>query len=104
MKNFRIEVTGSLQPGVTAKDIALAVIDEIGTAGGTGFAIEFCGAAIQGLTMEGRMTLCNMAIEAGARCGLVAVDDVTLNYFRDKPGAQGRRLGACRGMVADAAF
>ena len=85
MKNFRIEVTGSLQPGVTAKDIALAVIGEIGTAGGTGFAIEFCGAAIQGLTMEGRMTLCNMAIEAGARCGLVAVDDVTLNYFRDKP-------------------
>ena len=85
MKNFRIEVTGGLQPGVMAKDIALAVIGEIGTAGGTGFAIEFCGAAIQGLTIEGRMTLCNMAIEAGARCGLVAVDDVTLDYFRDKP-------------------
>ena len=85
MKNFRIEVTGRLQTGVMAKDIALAVIGEIGTAGGTGFAIEFCGAAIQELTMEGRMTLCNMAIEAGARCGLVAVDDVTLDYFRDKP-------------------
>ena len=87
MKNFRIEVTGTLQPGVAAKDVALAIIGEIGTAGGTGFAIEFCGAAIRGLTMEGRMTLCNMAIEAGARCGLVAVDDVTLDYFRDKPFA-----------------
>ena len=85
MKNFRVEVSGKLAPGVTAKDIALAVIGEIGTAGGTGFAIEFMGAAITGLTMEGRMTLCNMAIEAGARCGLVAVDDTTLNYFRGKP-------------------
>ena len=85
MKNFRVEVTGELVAGVTAKDVALAVIGQIGTAGGTGFAIEFCGAAIQSLSMEGRMTLCNMAIEAGARCGLVAVDDVTLDYFRDKP-------------------
>ncbi|MGA0151788.1 MAG: 3-isopropylmalate dehydratase large subunit [Luminiphilus sp.] len=85
MKNFRVEVTGELAAGVTAKDIALAVIGQIGTAGGTGFAIEFCGTAIQSLSMEGRMTLCNMAIEAGARCGLVAVDDVTLDYFRDKP-------------------
>lgn len=85
MKNFRVEVTGQLVAGVTAKDIALAVIGQIGTAGGTGFAIEFCGAAIRSLSMEGRMTLCNMAIEAGARCGLVAVDDVTLDYFRDKP-------------------
>lgn len=85
MKNFRVEVSGQLAAGVTAKDIALAVIREIGTAGGTGYAIEFCGSAIRGLSMEGRMTLCNMAIEAGARCGLVAVDDVTLSYFRDKP-------------------
>ena len=85
MKNFRVEVSGQLAVGVTAKDIALAVIREIGTAGGTGYAIEFCGSAIRGLSMEGRMTLCNMAIEAGARCGLVAVDDVTLSYFKDKP-------------------
>ena len=87
MKNFRVEVTGQLAAGVTAKDVALAIIGQIGTAGGTGFAIEFCGAAIRSLSMEGRMTLCNMAIEAGARCGLVAVDDVTLDYFRDKPMA-----------------
>ena len=85
MKNFRVEVTGRLAEGATAKDIALAVIGEIGTAGGTGFAIECTGTAIRELTMEGRMTLCNMAIEAGARCGLVAVDEVTLDYFRDKP-------------------
>jgi len=87
MKNFRVEVTGQLAAGVTAKDVALAIIGQIGTAGGTGFAIEFCGAAIRSLSMEGRMTLCNMAIEGGARCGLVAVDDVTLDYFRDKPMA-----------------
>ncbi len=87
MQNFQIEVSGQLGPGVTAKDIALAVIGEIGTAGGTGYALEFTGSAIKSLTMEGRMTLCNMAIEAGARCGLVAVDDVTLDYFRDKPFA-----------------
>jgi len=85
MKNFRVEVTGVLREGVTAKDIALAVIGEIGTAGGTGYAIEFCGTAVEALTMEGRMTLCNMAIEAGARCGLVGVDDVTLEYFHNKP-------------------
>ena len=85
MKNFRVEVTGCLPEGATAKDIALAVIGEIGTAGGTGYVLEFTGSAIRELTMEGRMTLCNMAIEAGARCGLVAVDEVTLDYFRDKP-------------------
>ena len=79
MKNFRVEVTGCLPEGATAKDIALAVIGEIGTAGGTGYALEFTGSAIRELTMEGRMTLCNMAIEAGARCGLVAVDEVTLD-------------------------
>ncbi|MDG2459663.1 MAG: 3-isopropylmalate dehydratase large subunit [Luminiphilus sp.] len=85
MKNFRIEVTGHLQAGVTAKDVALAIVGRIGTAGGTGYALEFTGTAITGLTMEGRMTLCNMAIEAGARCGLVAVDTTTIDYFRDKP-------------------
>jgi len=87
MKNFRVIVDGDLAEGVTAKDIALAIIGEIGTAGGTGYAIEFAGSAIRGLTMEGRMTLCNMAIEAGARAGLVAVDDVTLNYVRRTPFA-----------------
>ena len=87
MKNFRVEVTGQLQAGVTAKDLALAIIGRIGTAGGTGYALEFSGEAVRALTMEGRMTLCNMAIEAGARCGLVAVDDVTIAYCRDKPFA-----------------
>jgi 3-isopropylmalate/(R)-2-methylmalate dehydratase large subunit len=87
MKNFRIEVNGRLQAGVTAKDLALAIIGRIGTAGGTGYALEFAGEAVRALTMEGRMTLCNMAIEAGARCGLVAVDDVTIDYFRNKPFA-----------------
>ncbi len=87
MKNFRITVEGSLKQGVTAKDIALAIIGEIGTAGGTGHAIEFAGSAITGLSMEGRMTLCNMAIEAGARAGMVAVDDTTLDYVRKTPWA-----------------
>ncbi len=85
MKNFRVQVTGQLPRGVTAKDLALAVIARIGTAGGTGYALEFSGDAVCALTMEGRMTLCNMAIEAGARCGLVAVDDVTIEYVRGKP-------------------
>ncbi|EED34945.1 3-isopropylmalate dehydratase, large subunit [Luminiphilus syltensis NOR5-1B] len=85
MKNFRIEVRGPLGLGVTAKDVALAIIGKIGTAGGTGFAIEFAGDAIRGLTMEGRMSLCNMAIEAGARSGLIAVDETTLEYVEGKP-------------------
>ncbi len=85
MKNFSVSVNGELPFGVTAKDIALAVIGAIGTAGGTGYAIEFRGSAIRGLSMEARMTLCNMAIEAGARCGLVAVDDVTIEYFKGRP-------------------
>lgn len=84
MKNMRVRVDGVLGAGVTAKDVALAIIGVIGTAGGTGHAIEFAGSAIEGLTMEGRMTLCNMAIEAGARAGLIAVDDVTLAYIKDK--------------------
>lgn len=84
-KNMLIEVSGSLNPYVTAKDIALYIIGQIGTAGGTGYAIEFAGDAIRNLSMEGRMTLCNMAIEAGARSGLVAVDDTTINYIKNRP-------------------
>lgn len=87
MKNMLIEVKGELAAGLSAKDIILAIIREIGTAGGTGYAIEFGGEAIRALSMEGRMTVCNMAIEAGARAGMVAVDDKTLEYFADRPYA-----------------
>ncbi len=87
MKNMLVQVDGKLAPGVTGKDVVLAIIGEIGTAGGTGYAIEFGGTAIQGLSMEGRMTVCNMAIEAGARAGMVAVDDVTINYVQGRPFA-----------------
>jgi len=83
-KNMLVQVDGSLGRGVTAKDVVLAVIGEISTAGGTGSAIEFAGSAVRGLSMEGRMTLCNMAIEAGARAGMVAVDQVTLDYLRGR--------------------
>jgi 3-isopropylmalate/(R)-2-methylmalate dehydratase large subunit len=83
-KTLLIDVQGRLPRGVTAKDIALAVIGRIGTAGGSGHAIEFAGSAIRSLSMEGRMTLCNMAIEAGARAGLVAVDDTTIDYVRGR--------------------
>ncbi|MBS0484112.1 MAG: 3-isopropylmalate dehydratase large subunit [Proteobacteria bacterium] len=86
-KTMRITVEGQLGFGITAKDIALAIIGEIGTAGGTGYAIEFTGGAIRALSMEGRMTLCNMAIEAGARAGMVAVDDTTINYIKGRPFA-----------------
>ncbi|MDP1550333.1 MAG: 3-isopropylmalate dehydratase large subunit [Nitrosomonas sp.] len=86
-KAMRISVEGKLGRGVTAKDIALAIIGEIGTAGGTGYAIEFTGSAIRALSMEGRMTLCNMAIEAGARAGMVAVDDTTIDYIKGRPFA-----------------
>jgi len=82
-----VEVDGQLPRGVTAKDVALAVIGRIGTAGGTGHAIEFAGSAIRELSMEGRMTLCNMAIEAGARAGMVAVDDTTIAYLKGRPFA-----------------
>lgn len=92
MKNKLIQLQGDLQPGVFAKDIILALIGKLGTAGGTGFAIEFAGNTISQLSMEARMTLCNMAIEAGARCGLIAVDNVTLNYLKDKPFAPKGRL------------
>ncbi|MCE1171205.1 MAG: 3-isopropylmalate dehydratase large subunit [Azovibrio sp.] len=84
-KSMLIRVEGRLGKGVTAKDVALAIIGRIGTAGGTGYALEFGGSAIRGLSMEGRMTLCNMAIEAGARMGFVAVDETTINYLRGRP-------------------
>ncbi|TCS41437.1 3-isopropylmalate dehydratase large subunit [Reinekea marinisedimentorum] len=84
MKNMRIRVEGELRKGVTAKDIVLYIIGQIGTAGGTGYAVEFAGSAIQSLSMEGRLTVCNMSIEAGARVGLVAVDDTTINYFKGR--------------------
>jgi len=84
-KNLKIEVNGDLNKSVSAKDVALYIIGEIGTAGGTGFAIEFAGTTIQNLSIEGRMTLCNMAIEAGARVGMVAVDDKTLEYVKGRP-------------------
>ena len=86
-KNMQVRVEGHVKPGITAKDIVLAIIGEIGTAGGTGYAIEFAGEAIQALSMEGRMTVCNMTIEAGARAGMVAVDDTTINYLKDRPFA-----------------
>lgn len=85
MKNMQIRVEGELGAGVTAKDVVLAIIAKIGTAGGTGYAIEFAGPVMQSLSMEGRMTVCNMAIEAGARSGMVAVDDKTIEYFKDRP-------------------
>ncbi len=84
-RNMLVKVNGQVGKGVTAKDIVLAIIGKIGTAGGTGCAIEFAGEAISSLSMEGRMTICNMAIEAGARAGLIAVDDVTIEYYRDRP-------------------
>jgi 3-isopropylmalate/(R)-2-methylmalate dehydratase large subunit len=88
-KNMLVKVDGRLQPGVTAKDVVLAIIGRIGTAGGTGYTIEFGGSAIRGLSMEGRMTVCNMAIEAGARAGLVAVDDKTIEYVKGRPFSPG---------------
>ena len=91
-RSLRVDVEGELGVGVTAKDVVLAVIGEIGAAGGTGYAIEFTGSAIRGLSMEGRMTLCNMAIEAGARVGLVAVDDATIEYLRGRPYAPSGEL------------
>ncbi len=86
-KNMRISINGSLQEGVTAKDVVLAIIGQIGTAGGTGYAIEFSGKVIEKLSVEGRMTVCNMAIEAGARSGIVAVDSKTTTYFEGRPFA-----------------
>jgi len=105
-QSMLIEVDGALGPGVTAKDLVLTIIGEIGTAGATGFVIEFGGETIQGLSMEGRMTVCNMAIEAGARAGLIAVDETTIEYVRGRPyapqGAEFERAAASwRGLVSD---
>ena len=86
-KNMRVTVDGTLPAGVTAKDIILAIIGEIGTAGGTGYVIEYAGEAIRALSMEGRMTICNMSIEGGARAGLIAPDEKTFAYLKDKPRA-----------------
>ncbi|MBB3949000.1 3-isopropylmalate dehydratase large subunit [Aureimonas jatrophae] len=86
-KNMLVQVDGQLPPGVTAKDIILAIIGEIGTAGGTGYVIEYAGEAIRALSMEGRMTICNMSIEGGARAGIIAPDDTTFRYIEDKPRA-----------------
>jgi len=106
MKNMLVRVDGKLRPGVTAKDVVLAIIGKIGTAGGTGFAIEFGGDVIRALSLEGRMTICNMAIEAGARAGMVAVDDITIEYVRGKPfapmGAQwDKAVAAWRDLHSD---
>ena len=107
MKSMLIRVEGKVGAGVTAKDIVLAIIGKIGTAGGTGYAIEFGGSAIRALSMEGRMTVCNMAIEAGARVGFVAVDDNTVAYLKDRPfspkgEAWDRAAAYWRTLVSDA--
>lgn len=86
-KNMKVEITGRLAPGVTAKDVVLAIIAKTGTAGGTGHVIEYCGEVIRNLSMEGRMTICNMAIEGGARAGMIAPDETTFEYVRGRPHA-----------------
>ena len=106
MKRMRVRIEGVVGRGVTAKDLVLAVIGQIGTAGGTGYAIEFAGSAVRALSMEGRMTMCNMSIEAGARAGMVSVDDTTIAYLRGRPMApQGaewdRAVALWRGLVSD---
>ncbi|MFK7864076.1 MAG: 3-isopropylmalate dehydratase large subunit [Pseudohongiellaceae bacterium] len=106
MKNMKVQVNGTLKPGVTAKDVVLAIIGRIGTAGGTGCTIEFAGEAIMSLSIEGRMTVCNMAIEAGARAGLIAVDQATIDYIKDRPFAPKGELweqaaAAWKGLVSD---
>jgi 3-isopropylmalate/(R)-2-methylmalate dehydratase large subunit len=84
-RNMLVQIEGALARGVTAKDVALAVIARIGTAGGTGYAVEFAGSTVRALSMEARMTICNMAIEAGARAGMIAVDDTTVEYLKGRP-------------------
>jgi 3-isopropylmalate/(R)-2-methylmalate dehydratase large subunit len=106
-KNMLVKVEGTLPRGCSGKDIVLAIIGKIGTAGGTGYTIEFAGSAIRALSMEGRMTVCNMAIEAGARAGLVAVDDVTLQYVKGRPFAPSgamwdQAVAQWRGLQSDA--
>jgi 3-isopropylmalate/(R)-2-methylmalate dehydratase large subunit len=105
-KSMLIRIDGRLPPGVTSKDLALAIIGRIGTAGGTGHAIEFAGEAVRALSMEARMTMCNMAIEAGARAGMVAVDDKTIQYFKGRPLAPSgdmwdRAVAYWRTLVSD---
>ncbi|WES32226.1 3-isopropylmalate dehydratase large subunit [Varunaivibrio sulfuroxidans] len=105
-KNMRVTVTGSLPAGVGAKDIVLAIIGEIGTAGGTGYVIEYAGEAITALSMEGRMTVCNMTIEAGARAGLIAPDETTFDYLKGRPmvpkgGAWEQAVAYWRGLKSD---
>jgi 3-isopropylmalate/(R)-2-methylmalate dehydratase large subunit len=105
-KTMRIVVEGRLGRGVTAKDVILAIIGRIGSGGGTGYAIEYAGSAIRSLSMEGRMTICNMSIEAGARAGMVAVDDTTIDYVRGRPMAPGgamwdRALAYWRTLASD---
>jgi 3-isopropylmalate/(R)-2-methylmalate dehydratase large subunit len=107
MKNMLVRIDGALQNGVTAKDVVLAVIGEIGTAGGSGYAIEFGGEVVRNMSMEGRMTMCNMSIEAGARMGMVAVDDTTLEYVRGRTYAPRgalweRAVAAWRDLHSDA--
>lgn len=106
MKNMLVRVNGKLQTGVTAKDVVLAIIGKIGTAGGTGYTIEFGGEVIRALSIEGRMTVCNMAIEAGARAGLIAVDETTLDYIKGRPFAPAEELwdraaAVWRGLTSD---
>ncbi|MBT8117449.1 MAG: 3-isopropylmalate dehydratase large subunit, partial [Gammaproteobacteria bacterium] len=105
--SLQIRVEGALAPGVSAKDVVLAIIGRIGTAGGTGYSIEFTGSTLQSLSMEGRMTVCNMAIEAGARAGMVAVDDTTIEYLAGRPYAPSgalweRAVTAWSGLHSDA--
>jgi 3-isopropylmalate/(R)-2-methylmalate dehydratase large subunit len=105
-RSMLVRVEGDLRPGVTAKDVVLAIIGRIGTAGGNGYAIEFGGSAIRSLSVEGRMTVCNMAIEAGARAGMVAVDEKTIEYVRGRPQSPAgemfeRAAAAWRGLVSD---
>jgi 3-isopropylmalate/(R)-2-methylmalate dehydratase large subunit len=107
MRNMLVTVDGPLARGVTAKDVALAIIGRIGTAGGTGCAVEFAGSTIRALSMEGRMTVCNMAIEAGARAGMVAADETTFAYLKGRPFAPGgenwnRAVAYWRTLVSDA--
>ena len=103
-KNMRAVVDGKLPPGVTAKDIILAIIGEIGTAGGTGYALEYAGEAIRTLSMEGRMTVCNMSVEAGAKAGFIAPDEKAYAYLQGSPQVpEGRGLGRGHALLGDAA-
>jgi 3-isopropylmalate/(R)-2-methylmalate dehydratase large subunit len=99
-KNLEISVTGQLKEGVTAKDVILYIISKIGTAGGTGCVIEYTGSVIRSLNMDGRMTVCNMSIEAGARAGMVAPDDTTFEYLVEAGPRRQNRLGQGRRAVA----